>query len=291
MSSKVIPFKIPKSSKEFVRFQVDAARHFYDKLHQHPEWQLTVILEGRGQLMVGDYLGRFQPGDVFLFSANMPHVFRSDPEYFDPNGDKHSLGHTLFFDFDALGKSVWEVAEFFPLQQWLQQTKGCYTLMAQTRDSVGEQLRAFDSKKGWDRLMTTFGILRQLQDPSNLRLLNRLTPMRDFTESEGKRMAQVMSFILAQSHRNVELQEVADVAIMTKEAFCRFFKERTGKTFTEYLNQIRIQQACKLLLETDLSISQIAFQVGFQNLSYFNRTFRKLGGSTPKAYRSKLLGI
>lgn len=291
MSSKVIPFKIPKSSKEFVRFQVDASRHFYDKLHQHPEWQLTVILEGRGQLMVGDYLGRFQPGDVFLFSANMPHVFRSDPEYFDPNGDKHSLGHTLFFDFDALGKSVWEVAEFFPLQQWLQQTKGCYTLMAQTRDSVGEQLRAFDSKKGWDRLMTTFGILRQLQDPSNLRLLNRLTPMRDFTESEGKRMAQVMSFILAQSHRNVELQEVADVAIMTKEAFCRFFKERTGKTFTEYLNQIRIQQACKLLLETDLSISQIAFQVGFQNLSYFNRTFRKLGGSTPKAYRSKLLGI
>lgn len=291
MSSKVIPFKIPKSSKEFVRFQVDASRHFYDKLHQHPEWQLTVILEGRGQLMVGDYLGRFQPGDVFLFSANMPHVFRSDPEYFDPNGDKHSLGHTLFFDFDALGKSVWEVAEFFPLQQWLQQTRGCYTLMAQTRDSVGEQLRAFDSKKGWDRLMTTFGILRQLQDPSNLRLLNRLTPMRDFTESEGKRMAQVMSFILAQSHRNVELQEVADVAIMTKEAFCRFFKERTGKTFTEYLNQIRIQQACKLLLETDLSISQIAFQVGFQNLSYFNRTFRKLGGSTPKAYRSKLLGI
>lgn len=291
MSSKVIPFKIPKSSKEFVRFQVDASRHFYDKLHQHPEWQLTVILEGRGQLMVGDYLGRFQPGDVFLFSANMPHVFRSDPEYFDPNGDKHSLGHTLFFDFDALGKSVWEVAEFFPLQQWLQQTKGCYTLMAQTRDSVGEQLRAFDSKKGWDRLMTTFGILRQMQDPSNLRLLNRLTPMRDFTESEGKRMAQVMSFILAQSHRNVELQEVADVAIMTKEAFCRFFKERTGKTFTEYLNQIRIQQACKLLLETDLSISQIAFQVGFQNLSYFNRTFRKLGGSTPKAYRSKLLGI
>jgi AraC-like DNA-binding protein len=291
MSSKVIPFKIPKSSKEFVRFQVDASRHFYDKLHQHPEWQLTVILEGRGQLMVGDYLGRFQPGDVFLFSANMPHVFRSDPEYFDPNGDKHSLGHTLFFDFDALGKSVWEVAEFFPLQQWLQQTKGCYTLMAQTRDSVGEQLRAFDSKKGWDRLMTTFGILRQMQDPLNLRLLNRLTPMRDFTESEGKRMAQVMSFILAQSHRNVELQEVADVAIMTKEAFCRFFKERTGKTFTEYLNQIRIQQACKLLLETDLSISQIAFQVGFQNLSYFNRTFRKLGGSTPKAYRSKLLGI
>ncbi|EMS34911.1 Transcriptional regulator, AraC family [Mariniradius saccharolyticus AK6] len=291
MGSKVIPFKIPKSSKEFVRFQVDAEKHFYDKLHQHPEWQLTMILEGRGQLMVGDYLGRFEPGDVFLFSANMPHVFRSDPEYFDPQSDKLSLGHTLFFDFEALGKGVWEVTEFFPLQQWLHQTKGCYALEGGIKELVGEQLRVFDSKQGWDRLMATFGILQRLQDSKSLRLLNRLTPLRDFTESEGKRMAQVMSFILAQSHRNVQLQEVADVAIMSKEAFCRFFKERTGKTFTEFLNQIRIQQACQLLLETDLSISQIAFQVGFQNLSYFNRTFRKLGGSTPKEYRIKLLGI
>lgn len=289
MSTKVIPFKIPKSSKEFVRFQIDDARHFYDKLHQHPEWQLTLILDGRGQLMVGDYLGRFEPGDVFLFSANMPHVFRSDPEYFDLQGDKRSLGHTLFFDFDALGKNVWDVAEFFPLQLWLQQTKGCYALEDRARDHVGDQLRAFESKQGWDRLMTIFGILHQLQDSKNLRLLNRLTPLRDFTESEGKRMAQVMSFIMAQSNRNVHLQEVADVAIMSKEAFCRFFKERTGKTFTEFLNQIRIQEACKLLLETDLSISEIAFQVGFQNLSYFNRTFRKLQGVTPKGFREKLM--
>ena len=291
MSTKVIPFKIPKSSKEFVRFQVDSARHFYDKLHQHPEWQLTVILEGRGQLMVGDYLGRFEPGDVFLFSANVPHVFRSDPEYFDPNGDKRSLGHTLFFDFEALGKTIWEVAEFFPLQQWLHQTKGCYALEDGCKEFVGEQLSTFDAKRGWNRLMSILGILERLQDSKSLRLLNRLMPIRDFTESEGKRMAQVMSFILAQSHRNIQLQEVADIAILSKEAFCRFFKERTGKTFTEYLNQIRIQQAGKLLMETDLSISQIAFQVGFQNLSYFNRTFRKIGGSTPKAYRLKYLGI
>jgi hypothetical protein len=80
--SKVIPFKIPKSQKEFVRFQIDKGEHFYDKLHQHPEWQLTFILEGKGQLMVGDYIGRFEPGDVFLLGANIPHVFRSDEEYF-----------------------------------------------------------------------------------------------------------------------------------------------------------------------------------------------------------------
>jgi AraC-like DNA-binding protein len=236
-------------------------------------------------------LGRFEPGDVFLFSANVPHVFRSDPEYFDPQGDKRSLGHTLFFDFEALGKSIWEVAEFFPLQQWLQQTKGCYALEERSKEFVGEQLSTFDVKQGWNRLMATFGILEHLQDSKSLRLLNKLMPMRDFTESEGKRMAQVMSFILAQGHRNVQLQEVADVAIMSKEAFCRFFKERTGKTFTEFLNQIRIQQACQLLLEGDLSISQIAFQVGFQNLSYFNRTFRKLQSETPKEFREKLRTI
>lgn len=289
MGKMIVPFKIPKVTKDFVRFQIDSERHFYNKMHQHPEWQLTLILRGTGQLMVGDYLGRFGPGDVFLFSANMPHVFRSDPDYFDLRSRKRSLGHSLYFDFEVLGKDVWEVSEFFPLRQWLNQTKGCYAILQPRRNDIAKQIRDFGSNQGWERLVAAVGILQQLQDGNNLQLLNRLAPLRDFSELDGNRISQVMTFILGQSHRDVKLQEAAEVANLSKEAFCRFFKERTGTTFTEFLNQFRIQEACKLLLETDLSISVIAFQVGFQNLSYFNRTFRKLQGITPKGFREKLM--
>ena len=291
MPQKIISFQIPKSSNEFVRFQVDEGRHFYDKLHQHPQWQLTVILEGRGQLMVGDYLGRFEPGDIFLFSANLPHVFRSDAEYFDPMGNKKSLGHTLFFDFDALGKGLWEVEDFFPLHQWLQHHKGCHLIQGNTREILRAELAGFANKSGLGKLVAALEILRHLQDGDDMALLTKTISQRDFSETEGKRMGQVMSFILAESHRNLQLQEVADVAIMSKEAFCRFFKERTGKTFTEFLNQVRIHQACQLLQETDLSISQIAYQSGFQNLSYFNRAFKKLRGDTPKEFRGRALSL
>jgi AraC-like DNA-binding protein len=145
----------------------------------------------------------------------------------------------------------------------------------------------FGKKEGLDKLMGSLHILRQLQQSKEMKLLNKLIPQKNYTETEGKRMGQVMSFILAESHRTVHLQEVADLASMSKEAFCRFFKERTGKTLTEFLSQVRIHHACQLLQETDLSVSQIAYQSGFQNLSYFNRAFKKFRGETPKEFREK----
>lgn len=289
MSRKIISFQIPKSSKEFVRFQVDGGKHFYDKLHQHPQWQLTFIVEGKGQLMVGDYLGRFGPGDMFLFSANMPHVFRSDAEYFDPHMDKQSLGHTLYFDFEALGKSLMEVEEFTGLNQWLQHTRGCFAIQGSTKSNIKNNLINYPRLKGLKKILVALEILNVLQESQELTALNRFIPQKDFTESEGKRMGQVMSYILSQSQNQISLREVADVASLSKEAFCRFFKERTGKTFTEFLTQVRIHQACQLLQESEWSISQIAYQSGFENLSYFNRTFKKVQGETPKEYRSKMI--
>ena len=289
LMKKIISFQIPKPNKEFVRFQVDAGKHFYEKLHQHPQWQLTFILEGKGQLMVGDYLGRFEPGDMFLFSANMPHVFRSDAEYFDPQTDKYSLGNTLFFDFEALGKSLMEVEEFTGLNQWLQQTKGCFAIKGSAKNNIKNNLMNYPGLKGLKKILVALEILNVLQESQELTALNRLIPHKDFTESEGKRMGQVMSFILSQSQNQISLSEVADVANLSKEAFCRFFKERTGKTFTEFLTQVRIHQACQLLQESEWSISQIAYQSGFQNLSYFNRAFKKIQGETPKEYRSKMI--
>lgn len=288
MTRKIISFQIPKSNKEFVRYQVDSGRYFYDKLHQHPQWQLTMIKEGSGQLMVGDYLGRFEPGDIFLFSSNMPHVFRSDSAYFDENGEKHSLGYTIFFDFDALGSEVMEVDELAGLNQWLQQTKGSFAIHGQNKKTLGNSIADFGTKEGLDKLLSAFQILRMLQQPDILSPLNQIILQKNYTETEGKRMGQVMSFILSNSHEAISLQEVSNKANLSKEAFCRFFKERTGKTFTEFLTQVRIHQACQLLQEKDLSISQIAYQCGFQNLSYFNRAFKKIQEETPKEFRRRV---
>lgn len=289
--SKVIPYKIPKPQKEFVRFQIDMGEHFYDKLHQHPEWQLTLILEGMGQLMVGDYIGRFEPGDVFLLGANIPHVFRSDEEYFKRGTQKLSVSNTLFFDFDALGKGIWEVDEFLDLKLFVGSIKGCFAVKGSTKDLLTEKIRMFQHISGLAKILGSLEILNAIHHSSDLVQLNRLAPIRDYSEAEGNRMRNVMQFILAESQRNISLNEVSEVANMSKEAFCRFFKERTGKTFTEFLNELRINKACHLLQETDISISQAAYQSGFQNLSYFNRAFKKFRSETPKEFRTRLREI
>ena len=285
--SKVIPFKIPKSQKEFVRFQVDEGSHFYDKLHQHPEWQLTLILEGKGQLMVGDYLGRFEPGDIYLLGSNVPHVFRSDEEYFQKTKSIKSVSNTIFFDFEALGNGIWEVEEFLELRHWVNAIKGCYVVRCENQEFLKTSIRKFALKTGMEKVLAALEMIRYLQQPHAMLPLNRLLPIRDYSELEGKRMGNVMAFILAENHRNISLKEVAETANMSKEAFCRFFKERTGKTYTEFLNELRIHKSCHLLQETDLSISQIAYQTGFQNLSYFNRAFKKFRQETPKNFRMK----
>ena len=267
---------------------MDEGSHFYDKLHQHPEWQLTLILEGKGQLMVGDYLGRFEPGDIYLLGSNVPHVFRSDEEYFQKTNSIKSVSNTIFFDFEALGKGIWEVEEFLELRQWVNAIKGCHAVKSENQEFLKNSIRTFAQKTGIEKVLSALEMIRYLQQPHAMLPLNRLLPIRDYSELEGKRMGNVMAFILAENHRNISLKEVAETANMSKEAFCRFFKERTGKTYTEFLNELRIHKSCHLLQETDLSISQIAYQTGFQNLSYFNRAFKKYILTTPKSFRKQI---
>jgi len=187
-----------------------------------------------------------------------------------------------------LGKGIWEVEEFLELRQWVNTIKGCYAVKGEILELLKNKILSFGNKNGLEKVLSAMDIIRNLQHPLAMESLNRLVPIRNFSELEGKRMGHVMAFILAENHRNMSLQEVADIANMSKEAFCRFFKQRTGKTFTEFLNELRIHKSCHLLQETDLSISQIAYQTGFQNLSYFNRAFKKFRLTTPKSFRKQI---
>jgi AraC-like DNA-binding protein len=286
--SKVISFQIPKSQKEFIRFQQDRGNHFYDKLHQHPQLQLTLILEGKGQFLSGDYVGRFEPGDIFFLGENVPHVFRSDPEYFEADSNLKAAGNTLFFDFQALGDSILEVEDLQGLRS-LSQTKGaCFQVSGACRDRLTELIAEFESCNGLFRFqkgMEMLAVLEQAKD--DLNALNHAELNWGLSEKDGSRMDIILRFLLENKNRTIRLEEAASVASMSKEAFCRFFKLRTRKTFTQYLNQLRVNEALKLLEETELGIAEIAFQVGFENLSYFNRAFRKIQGETPSYFRRK----
>ncbi|MEP0713161.1 helix-turn-helix domain-containing protein [Algoriphagus sp.] len=284
--NKVISFQIPKSENTFIKYQEDRGKYFYDNLHQHPQAQLTLVVEGRGQLLVGDYVGRFEPGDVYLLPESIPHVFRSDSDYFLEENNLSITGKTIFFDFQALHKAFLEVDDFSELAQMSQKLKISYKVVGETNRKLTQILMRFGELMGLRRLQECIHVISLFDfNSSDFLSLNQVPMQHRMNEKDGKRMDQVMRFILDNITRQISLEEVAEQAYMSKEAFCRFFKLRTRRTFTQYVQQLRITEAKKLLLETDASISQVSYQVGFQTLSHFNKTFKNFTAMTPKDWR------
>jgi len=283
---KVIPFKIPKPGQDFIRYQIDDQPYFYDKLHQHPEMQLSLVLEGEGRLIGGDYIGRFAPGDVFLLGHDVPHVFRSDEKYFAPGAPAlRSHAVFVFLDFKALSGGLHDITELQDVKRFGEQLTGCYRVQGPAQAAITQQVQALGAETGLGRLLGVLHIIEQLMRPDALHCLSVADQMRNLSEREVKRLEQVLNFLMTHSHRAIALEEVAAVANMSREAFCRFFKERTRKTYVRYLHELRLTNACQLLLHTNQTVAGIAYACGFANLSHFNRVFAAIVGTTPRDYR------
>ncbi|MDN3205258.1 AraC family transcriptional regulator [Algoriphagus sediminis] len=283
---KVVPFQIPKSDKEFIRFQEDEGAHFYDRLHQHPEIQLTLIRKGHGQFLSRGYVGRFKQGDVFLLGENVPHVFRSDPEFFEPSTKLISHGISIFFDLAALKTTIQEVEDLKSMIELHRFAGKSFQIAGGDKYSLSGKINQFKSFKGLRRMSAGLEILDDIiSDKTELVPLGLDEFSAQLSEKDGQRMNLVIQYILENQFSPISLDEVANIANLSKEAFCRFFKERTRMTFTQYLNQLRVMEAKKLLENPNLGVTQIAFQVGYENVSYFHRMFKKFTGYTPNKWR------
>ena len=282
---KILPFKIPKTSQESFRLQEDQEVHFYDHLHQHPEVQLTLILESEGKVIVGDFVGTFKPGDIFLIGPNLPHVFRNDSKYYQEEVGQYAHSITVFFEWQSFGEKFLSMPELAHLQELSNLSARGLFLQEPIRNRVDQLMKQKFRKNGMDLLIVLLKILKRLSENKGTEALSSSGVYNDFDEVDGKKLADIYRFTMNEFHRKISLDEVASIAHMTTNSFCRYFKKRTRKSYVDFLTEIRIGQARKLLQQDDLSISQISLEVGFNNLSNFNRKFRELCSITPTEFR------
>jgi len=281
---KVLPFKIPKTEASSIRVQVDHQPYFYDILHQHPEIQITLIVSGTGTLFQGEYIGDYKPGDVFIVGANVPHVLKSDDRFYKT---EEPLSHaiSIFFDEESLGRGFFDLPELKDVKQLLNQSHAGISLSGVLKDKVGEHMIQMPEKDGLVNIITLMEILNQIATSEDIRFLSSDYTPYMIDEIEGERLSNIFQFTFKEHNRLIKLEEVAALAHMTPSAFCRYFKQRTRKTYVNFLNEIRIAEACKLLLNEDLSVSQVCYQCGFNNLSHFNRVFKSINGDSPSVFR------
>jgi AraC-like DNA-binding protein len=279
---KIVPFQIPKNTEEAFRVQVDEMPHLYNHLHQHPEIQLTLIKESHGTLVAGDYVGPFHAADIFIIGSNQPHVFRNDEKFFRKKSKAVAI--TVFFDETTLGETFWQLQEMKPLQQFLKNSSGGFRITGKKKKLLSEKLLQITVATGIERLIIFLQILKELSNKKDMPPLTKPVIQRNIKTYDGNRLNKVIEFTFKEFSRTITLKEAAAQANLTPEAFCKYFKTRTRKTYISFLNEIRVNHACRLLAE-DKSIATICYDCGFTNLSNFNRIFRKLKQLSPGEWR------
>lgn len=276
---KVYPFKIPKPENVNLVYQEDVEFVFYDKLHQHDEIQISYIKKGEGTLLVADNFTNYSDGDIFVIGSNIPHAFKSDKKQ-----KENSVMLSLFFTKDAFGDIFFDQNDFSELHKLF--TKINYGLQVHhNKARIKTKFNALKSASKLERFIILLEILKILSK-SKTSSLSNFSYQKNYSDIDGKRLRNVFDYTLENVGEQIALEDIASVANMTKNAFCKYFKKRTNKTYINFLNELRIENTCKLLLENnDLTIPQIAYSCGFQNISNFNRTFKKLKQKTPLQFK------
>ena len=248
--------------------------------HFHPEVELTRIVRSRGRRLVGDSVEDYADGDLVLVGPELPHTWQSEPGRRGPHE-----AVVLQFAPAFLGRDFLERPELLGVRRLLDRARRGLRFEGRTAREAGRRLDAMDGLDGFARLRSLLDVLARLaaeRRPRPLASPGYAPPAR---RGDPSRIDRVCRFLAGRYLGDVSLAEAASLAHLSPSAFCRYFKARTGQTLVDYLNELRVGHACRLLLETDRPVADVAFASGFRNLAHFNRRFLALRGRPPRDYR------
>lgn len=259
--------------------------HTYDIWHHHAELEFLHIIKGSGTRFIGDSIEPFNDGDLVLVGPNLPHVWKSDKCYYESNPQvKVDLILTQFLP-NFLGSDFLNLPEMHDLKIFLEDANQGLQIIGSSREMASIRLFEILELKGSQKLIAFILLLADLAKTKEYRKLSTLGFSNAYQARGAQRIKKVHDFIMNNFMEDITLAQAAEVANMNETAFCRYFKNSTLKTFTQFLNEIRIGYACKLLLHEDLNVASVGFESGFKNISYFNRVFKSTLGITPQQYQ------
>ncbi|NKI25454.1 AraC family transcriptional regulator [Arenibacter sp. 6A1] len=276
---------LDRASKENSSFLVSHNRysHFLKVWHYHPELELVLILKSTGTRFIGDSIEKFSEGDLVLIGKDLPHMWLNDEVYFEENSTLLSEAIAVHFKEDFLGMGFFELPEMKKILQ-LMNTASQGILFEDINPKILKDFNALLTAMPFEKTLKLIEILHQLANHDNYRLLSSPGYLKSFQKTENNSLDEIYEYIFKNFSKPISSKDVAEVAKMNPSAFSRFFKRIHRKTFTRYLNEIRIGYACKLLMENQHNITPVCYESGFNNISNFNRHFKSITGMSPSDY-------
>ena len=283
-----ICFKVPRLREETVRVEYWDLPYFYDSVHYHEECQLTYILEGQGFVLVGDKLEEYQKEDLLLIGKNTPHVLLHGKEYYEGGSNLRARAISIFFSKDTFQEVFNQIPETAKIEEFLEQSQFGIRIRSNEARRLGADLKQLIKLRQVPRIILFMKILDLISRSLHFEFISSALPPVSGKE-DNLRLKKVFDYIIKNFDKRITLQEVAGLINLTPTAFCRFFKLRTNKTFSQFLIEVRIDKACKMLSNGNFNVNETFFSCGYNNSSNFHRHFRQHTGLTPSEYRDQIL--
>jgi AraC-like DNA-binding protein len=259
-----------------------------NRWHFHPEVELILFHRGCGMQFVGDSILPFQPNDVVLVGANLPHYWRFDDQYMHEDALDAPFTTVAHFTETFWGAAFLNLPENKHIKALLYQAQRGVLLRGAGAAAVQKCMQQLPLTSGTRRIMALLDCLLAIAASPDLTLLASAGFGYDTTDVEDERLNQVYHYTLANFRSRITLAEISEVAGLARNSFCRYFKNRMGKSYFRFLLEIRVSNAQKLLANSNLAIRELGNESGFNNNADFHKNFKQLTGKTPLGYQREV---
>lgn len=255
--------------------------------HFHSQYELMYVDKGDGYCMVGDNMLNYEEHNLFFLGSNLPHWMQNPPIY-DEDNPLRVKGIIIQFEKDFMQYSFANYVQFAKIRELLNLSQRGLHFNLKNHEEVIKIIKHIPEAEGPKQIILLLELLLALSNTPDMEIGASPNFESTLAGFKDNKMEKVIAYLNKHYTQVITLDEISSLAAMNPTAFCRFFKGKTGKTFKEYIIDMRIGYACKLLAVDRLNMSQICFQCGFDSISHFNRCFKKSTGCSPSAFKEKL---
>jgi AraC-like DNA-binding protein len=260
-----------------------------NRWHCHPELELIYLKKGNGTQFIGDSIKQFKSGDMVLVGPNLPHYWRFDDLYFSAGENKGVEVFVVHFCENFWGEQFLQLPENKLLKVLLEKSKRGLQVTGAAKEKVAAQMAAMLGTDGAERIIMLLKALNAIATSASSNYMASIGFKYDHNDSENDRLNNIYEYSMQNFRKKIYLDEIAEIAGVSSNSFCRYFKSKTRKTFSQFIIEIKVGHACKLLIEDKLNIKQLCYDSGFNNFSTFHKHFKLVTGKSPLMYQKEFI--
>lgn len=279
---------VPQPEHSFI-IRRDIGNNMRNNWHYHPDYELLYIKRSTGTWLIGDYIGRFKSGDVILIGPNLPHSFRHEYAYMMERDNEPGEAIVALFLKDILGAAFLNLPESKEIRQILLMSEKGLKLKGKTKQIVAKIMYSLLDKTPGGKLVSLLTILQIIAENNEYKLLASEGFKYQSDGVDNARISAVFEYTFNHYQNQITIEEVAALINMGKHSFCRYFKEKTKKTYIQFLMEVRIGKACRLLIEEDMRVTEVCYSCGYNSVSHFNHQFKSIKNKSPYEYKQEYI--